>query len=542
MFPEISKIISKIDESWVYVLDDDNLLHPDFYNEMISYNPTVIENDYKIVVVSQQVSGKDFTGLDIRIAKPENTKLQSIDMAQMLIHSSVFKEYSFGDSYAGEGEFVDIVYKEHPEWFTWIDKVLSLYNYIDKSERISAPNIMYIGSDEPELKSVQFVDYESDILNVKYLKNDENILEEISTFQPHTIVTNGENWSIHKNLSYAPLSIREKWIHLNTNDEKVIGFDAYNSSMNSILNSTKYDTNNMISFVTPVYNTGDKLNMVYESLQMQTYDNWEWVIVNDSSDGGKTLKIAEEIAKKDPRVIVYDFREKSNGNIGEVKYRGFSLSRGYLIAELDHDDILTTNCAEDLYNASMKHPECGFFYTDTLELNDDGTSHLYPDGFALGYGKYRTELYNGNEVQVCTQHNINPKTIRHIVGVPNHIRAWRRNTYFEIGGHNRELSIADDYELLVRTFLKTRMCGIPKLGYIQFIYNNATGRNTHDLTRDDIQRRVRTIAEFYNEDIKNRFEELGLVDWAYDGNKDYPLHVDSQFGEKEQVANIIYKI
>ena len=82
--------------------------------------------------------------------------------------------------------------------------------------------------------------------------------------------------------------------------------------------------------------------------------------------------------------------------------------------------------------------------------------------FAFGYGTYYKETF-GKEFDVANTPNINPKTIRHIVGVPNHVRAWRRNVYFEIGCQNRGLAIADDYELVVRTFLKTKMCRIRKL-------------------------------------------------------------------------------
>jgi len=143
-------------------------------------------------------------------------------------------------------------------------------------------------------------------------------------------------------------------------------------------------------------------------------------------------------------------------------------------------------------------------------------------------------------MSVADQHNINPITIRHIVGVPNHVRAWRRSTYFEIGGHNRNLAIADDYELVVRTFLKTITCKIPKLGYIQFLYNNANGQNTHDLARADIQRRVRTIGYYYNEQIRDRFTQLGLKDWAYEENPEAPLNSKPRYGEAEMAANITY--
>jgi hypothetical protein len=141
---------------------------------------------------------------------------------------------------------------------------------------------------------------------------------------------------------------------------------------------------------------------------------------------------------------------------------------------------------------------------------------------------------------VAIQPNINPKTIRHIVGVPNHVRAWRRDVYFQIGGHNRDLSIADDYELIVRTFLHTKMCKIAELGYIQFIHDSGDAQNSHDIARKDIQRRVKTIREHYNDDIANRFEELGVEDYPYKLNKMDTLDVKSRFGDDENYVNYIY--
>lgn len=163
---------------------------------------------------------------------------------------------------------------------------------------------------------------------------------------------------------------------------------------------------------------------------------------------------------------------------------------------------------------------------------------FYGDGFAFGYGHYREETHLGIKMNVAESFNINPKTIRHIVGVPNHIRAWRRSEYLKIGGYNRNLTIADDFELVVRTFLSTKMVRIPQLGYLQFIHES--GSNTHNLSRADIQRRVRTIGEYYNKKIFDRFSELGIEDWAYLENPSSPLSTPSRFGQQEGRSNIIF--
>jgi hypothetical protein len=172
----------------------------------------------------------------------------------------------------------------------------------------------------------------------------------------------------------------------------------------------------------------------------------------------------------------------------------------------------------------------------------DWKPRWFKGSHSFGYGSYRDEVYNGINLKVTNQHNINPVTIRHIVGIPNHVRAWRRSTYMKLGGHCRDLSIADDYELVVRTFLITRMCHIPRLGYVQFIYEGEE-KNTHTIVRADIQRRVKSIAEFYHQDIKKRFDELGLNDWAYERNPKDPTsswYAPWPTGKNEQSASIVW--
>jgi hypothetical protein len=159
---------------------------------------------------------------------------------------------------------------------------------------------------------------------------------------------------------------------------------------------------------------------------------------------------------------------------------------------------------------------------------------VYGENFAFGYGSYYQTEYEGVVYQVAKTPDINPKTIRHIVGVPNHLRSWKKSFYMSIGGHNRRLTIADDYELIVRTFLKGKMVRIPKMCYLQHYHNS----NTQDATRADIQRRVRSIASYYNEQIKKRFEELGMKDWAYEANPVNPLLVPTPENiEKHEHAN-----
>jgi len=70
----INKAIDKIEDGFVYIIDDDNIIHDDFYEEV--YNSMKKNPDKRGFVFSQKVGGKDFTGLDIRQCSPDNMKVQ----------------------------------------------------------------------------------------------------------------------------------------------------------------------------------------------------------------------------------------------------------------------------------------------------------------------------------------------------------------------------------------------------------------------------------------------------------------------------------
>jgi hypothetical protein len=97
--------------------------------------------------------------------------------------------------------------------------------------------------------------------------------------------------------------------------------------------------------------------------------------------------------------------------------------------------------------------------------------------------------------------------------MPNHIRCWERETYFKIQRHNNKLAVVDDYELLIRTFLNTKMIQVKECLYIQ--YMNSGGNNTQEPRRAEIQRMVDRIQKFYDYQIHQRILELGGVDWCW---------------------------
>jgi glycosyltransferase involved in cell wall biosynthesis len=383
----------------------------------------------------------------------------------------------------------------------------------------ATPVVCIFGATNVKLSGAPCPDFESNRLDCHCFLNDDNLQKVLAKHRPVVVVSFGKEEDF-PNLMRSPLSLRKRWLNFpSTNDLPAVGVAVFSCYIQSCMPTVLDEP--LISVFTPAYKTGKKIRRPFRSLQNQTYSNWEWVIVDDSDDDGETFKMLEGIAAEDSRVRLYK-EHRHAGSIGRVKKTAASLGRGEFLVELDHDDELTPRALELVVKAYQAHPECGFVYTDFAECFEDGSPVTYGQNTGLkppntdwgfGYGSYRFENYNGMKFAVVNAPNINAKTIRHIVAAPNHIRSWRKSTYVEIGGHNDLVHVADDYEIMVRTFLNTRMCRVPQLGYIQ--YRNFEGGNTHRHWNKEIQRLVRHFSYLYDRNIHDRLLDLGVSDWVW---------------------------
>ena len=372
------------------------------------------------------------------------------------------------------------------------------------------PVVCIFGLQNISLKSAGPIpDFETDEMDCRCYLTDDNLYGILAKDKPVAIVSFGSvnEFGI---LSRAPFEIRKMWLHFNnTENLPEIGRQVFHCFLANAL--TKRIDIPLITVFTPTYKTGDKLLRPLSSLLSQTYNNWEWVIIDDSDDDGKTFKELTEMAKNDYRIRPYR-ADCHSGVIGHLKKTACDLARGEYLLELDHDDELTPKTLEWVVATYKKYPDVGFVYSDFAECGEDSSPVTYGPGWGFGYGSYREEKYNGVKYMVVNAPRINAKSIRHIVAAPNHLRSWRKSLYASIGGHNEALHVVDDYELVIRTFLSTRMALIPKLCYIQ--YRNMTG-NTHQVRNKDIQRLVRYSSMWYEDKIHERLIELGVDDFIW---------------------------
>jgi glycosyltransferase involved in cell wall biosynthesis len=113
-----------------------------------------------------------------------------------------------------------------------------------------------------------------------------------------------------------------------------------------------------VSIVTPVYNNAEYLPECIESILAQTYQNWDYTIVNNCSTDGSG-DVARRYAAKDPRIKVHDnkqfLRAVPNHNMAlrhispESKYSKIVFG----------DDWIFPRCLEEMVSVAEEHPSVG---------------------------------------------------------------------------------------------------------------------------------------------------------------------------------------
>jgi glycosyltransferase involved in cell wall biosynthesis len=361
---------------------------------------------------------------------------------------------------------------------------------------------------------------EADNFDVHAYSSDVSLGVVLSDVRPHVIFTFGRVEDF-PHLLATPIDVRRRWIHFAPPypDPAELAVAAERAFVD-IATNDRFPELPLVSVFTPTYRTGERALRPFQSLLDQTYRNWEWVVYDDSPEDD-TFDYLRRFADIEPRVRLFR-SDRQCGRIGEVKRRCCGLARGSIYVELDHDDELTDHCLSSLVEAFRTFPDSGFAYTDCSEPYEEGGFNWYGETFAFEYGTYREELYRGENHLVQNYPSVNAKTVRHIVGMPNHARAWRADLYHSIGGHGSEIHVVDDYELCLRTFLATRMVHVQRHGYRQYL--SRSGGNTQIRRNKEIQRLVRLFQRRYEAQIHARFLELGVDDFIWrDGQLDWSV-------------------
>jgi glycosyltransferase involved in cell wall biosynthesis len=339
------------------------------------------------------------------------------------------------------------------------------------------------------------------------------------TLKPQAFYTYKDNVGVFSEILVQYFELRKRWLHLDSFDDFSVDVHVAPNIFGSVgFHGHKYSFENPIfSVITTTFHSKERLLRPLNSLRTQTYKNWEWIVFDDSKDDdhGLTFSQVQSMADEDFRIRPYKNPQHS-GYIGEMKNFASSFARGEWIVELDHDDEIDSTLFQVILDATKKFPEADFVYCDSDEVFEDtGLSRSYGDFYAFGFGANQNYVRNNKWQIQCLTQGMNPRTVRHIIGVPNHVRVWRKSFYESIGKHNPILSVADDYELLLKTFLRARdRVRIPKPFYLQYV--NTNGNNFTKIRNALIQHNSFHVYRKYASMLEEKLKEQGSVELPFE--------------------------
>ena len=197
----------------------------------------------------------------------------------------------------------------------------------------------------------------------------------------------------------------------------------------------------LISIVTPVYNTPiNVLQACIASVRNQTFDDWEWCLVDDCSANPRVRKVLDRARKQDPRIRVA--HRPHNGGIIAASRDALDMATGTFIALLDHDDELHSDALRLV----------------AAKLDDDETiDYLYTDEDKIDA--------EGNHFDVFHKPDFDP--IR-LLGQNycSHLSVLRSTLVDDVGGFRDGFEGSQDYDLVLRVVERARtVAHIPKVLY-----------------------------------------------------------------------------
>jgi len=229
-----------------------------------------------------------------------------------------------------------------------------------------------------------------------------------------------------------------------------------------------------VSLFTPTHDP-QYLAAIYRELKEQPFD--EWVIL---ANGGNIdiNQLAPEILTDNRVNLIFS---DITGSVGALKKLACEQCTGDILVEMDHDDLLIAPGIQRIKEA-FEDPKIVFAYSNCSQFMD---GDVYHPPFDEKYGWiYKDDVIHNNRKYrhpICPSPH--PSNVSIIHFAPDHFRSWRRDAYEQCGGHDPNLEILDDEDLMCKLFLLGEFKHINKLCYLYRVHL----KNTWLQRNDEIQ-------------------------------------------------------
>lgn len=182
-----------------------------------------------------------------------------------------------------------------------------------------------------------------------------------------------------------------------------------------------------ISVLMPVYNGEKYLDTAILSILNQTFNDFEFIIIDDCSKD-KSLRMIKEFAKTDKRIIT--LRNKKHLRATKTLNMGLKFARGKYMARMDADDWSYPDRLQKQFDFMENHPEVGVS-GGAIEICDSNLNILNNRRYPLSDTAARKIIFRYSPFA-------HPATI------------WRKDMIDKVNGYNDDIPLSQDYELYFR--------------------------------------------------------------------------------------------
>lgn len=249
-----------------------------------------------------------------------------------------------------------------------------------------------------------------------------------------------------------------------------------------------------VSVVLGVYNGQRYLAEAIDSVLAQTFDDFEFIAVDDGSTD-QTLEILRGYESKDRRLTIIQI---PHGGIVDAANAGLKAARAELIARVDADDVSLPDRFQRQVRYLSEHPEVVCLGSRMMLMEPFGAS-LGQTQHALTHEEIDAELLRGSGW-----------------AMPQPAAMMRKAAVMKAGAYRNEYLWSEDLDLFLRLAEVGRLANLPE---VLVKYRNHPGSTNHRRAVLQMQLSRKCVLETYQRRGTPPPKELGMMIPIHHGEK-----------------------
>jgi glycosyltransferase involved in cell wall biosynthesis len=244
--------------------------------------------------------------------------------------------------------------------------------------------------------------------------------------------------------------------------------------------------NPKISAIMPVYNREKFLDEAIQSVLDQTFEDFEFIIIDDGSTD-ESVNIIKKYAAKDDRIKL--FCNDKNKGISYTRNRGIKIAQSNIIAVVDSDDVNMLERFEIQYNFMKNNSKIAIVGSYAYVIDERGKKTGEEFKYAITQEVVsKSFFYKGPFLQPTTMYN--------------------KKDVLDVGGYRDKYREIDEVDLYLRMLSEGKLgSNIPK-----FL---VAYRKHEDSTEKNYKKKRKLLFQLKQEIISYYHPKLRIPDYLY---------------------------